>query len=342
VTARRVTPAATLVLPANAPHDQWLAARRWRDEVPGGYCIGSSDVPSILDLPDVDTPAHVWHDKVNALEKERNEAMDWGHVFEEPIAQEWCRRNRTVVRRIGLVSNVGRPWHQTTLDRRVMQCPLGIEGGCGLEVKNVGTFTYRTRWHSDLPDRILAQMAHQIFVTGFGHMHYAVNVGGNAMHQGVVYADREAKLIDYIVAEVDTFRERHLLTGVAPPWTAEEKVDKYLALDAQLHAERVGEIGIDGLDPVIEYASWAKRATRAENEKKRLKLALAQQAAGKQLITFAGQRAYSYEERSRVNVDLEALRERHPAAYADPEVVSETHYYQLSIDSSVRKMAEES
>jgi hypothetical protein len=54
---KRVTPTGTLVLPANSPYEQWLNTRRGRDAVPGFYCIGSSDVPSILDLPGVDTPS---------------------------------------------------------------------------------------------------------------------------------------------------------------------------------------------------------------------------------------------------------------------------------------------
>jgi predicted phage-related endonuclease len=132
MSGRRVTPTATLVLPASAPRTEWLAARRWRDAVPGGYCIGSSDVPSILDLPGVDTPAHVYHAKVNSLEKEQTDAMRFGQIFEDPIAFDWAARNRTSLQRIGLVSNIDEPWRQTTLDRRVLQCPLGIEGGCFL------------------------------------------------------------------------------------------------------------------------------------------------------------------------------------------------------------------
>lgn len=341
MTGRRVTPTATLVLPATAPHDRWLAARRRRDGVPGGYCIGSSDVPSILDLPGVDTPAHVWHDKVNALEKEQTDAMRFGQLFEEPIAFDWAARNHTAIRRIGLIANVDEPWQQTTLDRRVIGCPLGIEGGCSLEVKNVGAFVYKTRWHVDLPDYILAQKLHALKVTGFSHSHYAVCVGGNTPHQGVVYADRERDLMEYVWSEVNRFRTEHLLTGIAPAWTAGDKVDRYLELDARVHAGRTGEVEIDALDDVLAYAEKARQAGRIKKEKDRLKLALAMRAAGKEIVTVAGERAWYYSRTSRTNVDPEALRERYPDAYADPAVVSETTFYTLHVDSRIKKMLTE-
>ena len=55
---RRVTPTAYLLLPADAPREQWLAARRgdWRD---GTTRIGSSDVADILGVGSR-TPAHVY------------------------------------------------------------------------------------------------------------------------------------------------------------------------------------------------------------------------------------------------------------------------------------------
>jgi hypothetical protein len=83
-----ITPTGRLVLfPDELGGEQWLAARRWRDpkdiarrlDRDGltdheykrlGYRIGSSDVPSILDLEGVDTPAHVYRAKVYDIRPE--------------------------------------------------------------------------------------------------------------------------------------------------------------------------------------------------------------------------------------------------------------------------------
>src|SRR3982751_682649 len=151
-----ITPTGRLVLPPGADRAQWLEYRRWREGV--GYCIGASDVPSILDLDGVDTPVHVYRAKRDNYQVRQTEPMLWGHLLEAPIAAEWTRRNRCVTDEIGLVSSVERPWFQCTIDRRVQECPANSDGSttCLLEIKNVG-YSSASRWRTDLPDRIYAQ-----------------------------------------------------------------------------------------------------------------------------------------------------------------------------------------
>ena len=336
-----VTPTGRLVLPADAPHDTWLETRRRRDGVPGGYCIGSSDVPSILDLPGVDTPGHVFHDKVNAIGKDEADAMRYGHLFEPVIAQDWCARNKAVIEDIGIVGHTDEPWHQTSLDRRVVECPLRIDGGCGLEIKNVGARVFNTRWRDDMPDYILAQMVHQLFVTGFHHMHFAVCVGGNEPHQGVVYAEREADLMTYIRREVNAFRERYLLTGTPPPWTAEDKPGRYIELDKRLHPERIGEVGVQDIGDLMEYAEAAAAEGAARKRKEKAKAKLAGHAGGAELVTFADEEAWSYRRDPYVWVDLERLAEKHPEVYADPEVVHHKSKTVLVVAKAYRQRAKE-
>lgn len=339
MTGRLVTPTATLVLPASAPHEAWLEARRYRAEVPGGFCIGSSDVPSILDLPYVDTPSHVYHAKVNSLEKEPTEVMDWGRILEEPIAAEWCRRNRTAVRRIGLVSNVAQPWNQSSIDRKVTVCPLGIPDGCGCEVKNIGAFARASRWREELPDRIMAQVIHNLIVTGWHHMHVVANVGGNKMIQATVFAEREQKLMAYILAEVNRFRTDHLLPRVPPPWTAEDKADKLLALDKALHPVRTGELSVQEIGEVMEYAELSARAGALDRKLKAAKARLAHAADGAEVVLFSGRPAYSYRKDPYTWTDLSALKERWPDAY--DAVVHHKTKNVLVIDQAYRVKATE-
>jgi predicted phage-related endonuclease len=346
-----VTPTGVLVMTAEqmaGDHAGWLAARRWREpssserrglvvtdrdtQHPAGYRIGSSDVPSILDLDGVDTPAHVFRNKVHGVSGPVNERMSWGHIFEPAISGEWQRRNRSAVDEIGLVAHVDKPWNQSTIDRRVLECPavLGLVNGCGLEVKNVG-YSSAERWKRDLPDRILAQMIHQLYVTGYPHMHYACNVGGNMMKQGIVYAEREVELMEYIVAEVDKFRDEHLLTGIEPDWNTSAKAAKLIDLDAMTHPVRAGELTIGDIGYVMEYAQAAAEEGAAKRVKERAKAKLAQMAEGVDLVMFADRPAYSYTESKRTHVDLSALAERYPAAYGDETVVQQRTSYTLRI-----------
>lgn len=356
-----ITPTGRLVLyPDELGGEEWLKARRWRHpfdylteaemkaSTPTsrerlGYRIGSSDVPSILDLEGVDTPAHVYRAKVYDIRTEPNEAMSWGHLNEPTIALEWCRRNRAVIDEIGLVAKADEPWRQSTIDRRVRECPvykanpnapLETTGECLLEVKNVG-FASASRWHREIPDRILAQILDQLDVTGYGHAHYACLIGGNVMKQGIVYADREAELMTYLRGEVRRFRTEHLLTGVEPKWGG-EKPDKMIDLDNATYPERdgVAELDIESIGAVQEYAEASADESAAKARKKRAAARLRQLAGGALVAKFSGERAYWYGEGGRSDTDLDMLKERWPDAYE--ACVTEKRWPVLNIDKAYK------
>jgi predicted phage-related endonuclease len=156
------------------------------------------------------------------------------------------------------------------------------------------------------------------------------------MKQGIIWADREKDLMDYIVAEVDAFRENHLLTGIEPDWDTSRKAAKLIELDTATHPIRAGELTVDEIGDVMAYAEAAAEESAAGKRKKQLAARLRQLADGAELVLFSDRPAYGYRPASKAKVDLDALRERYPDAYADPEVVSETTYHTLYIDRSYR------
>lgn len=341
-----VTPTGRLVLgPDGLGREEWLLKRGWRNHTIGpyslNYCIGSSDVPSILDLDGVGTPAHVYRRKVYRIEEPVNEPMRWGNIFEHSIALEWCRRNRAVIDEIGLVARDDKPWRQSTIDRRVRECPVfGNEyGECGLEVKHV-EYVYEPRWRTEngLPDRITAQIIDQLLNTGYHHMHYAAKVPGD-FKQGVIYAGREAKLMRYIDDTVERFRMDYLVRGVEPAWNL-AKADKMIELDKATFPEREGvaELDIEQVGTVQEYARLAAEETRIKKAKEALSASMRQISDGAAVATFAGERAFWYAEGHRKNTNLETLRANHPEAY--DECVSETTYPILNIDKAYKPKKE--
>lgn len=332
-----ITPTGRLVMPIEAMRGDraaWLAARRQSPAVPGGYRIGASEVPSILDLDGADTPAHVFRRKVYGIETPPNEAMTFGNLLEPIIGAEWARRNRVDrIDEIGLVARDGDPWAVVTIDRRVLRCPVfkdTPEGECLCEIKNMDSHSI-SRWHADIPDRILAQVLFQLWITGYGHGHVAALVGGNRLKQVTIYADREKDLTEYIVTEVRRFRTEHLLTGIEPAWDTSSKPDRMIELDKASHPERdgVAELGINEIDAVYEYGEAAAASSAAKKRQDAAKAELMRLASGASAVKFADELAYRFGPTTKTKVNLDVLSERYPEAYNDPEVVSETKSFTI-------------
>lgn len=324
VTLRRVTPTAVRLLPADADRDAWLAARRTG--------IGSSDVAAILGVSDYATALHVYHDKRGEKPDEDSEPALWGRVLEEPVAREWARRNRSVINRVGLVARADERWMLATLDRRVLECPLNraTREGCALEVKCRSAFK-AARWRTDVPDDVLAQVTWQMEVTGYDHVHVAVLIGGNDYRQTIVR--RDAQVAGYVLAEVDRFRAEHLLPAVPPPADL-TKAQAVLDLDALMHPDRVGELAIDELGEVMEYAALSARNGAAGRALKTARARLGEIAAGRRAVTCDGHLVFEFNPVTKATVDLAGLAERHPAAYAD--CVTDKTHYQIKIANDLR------
>jgi putative phage-type endonuclease len=327
-TARRVTPAAVRLLPADADRDTWLTARR--------NGIGSSDVAAILGVADRNTAVHVYRDKRGELVDDAGEAALWGHILEDPVAKEWARRQKSVVQRVGLVANIDEPWQMVSLDRQVLECPLdrSVRTRCALEVKCRSAFKAARFKHGAIPDDVLAQVVWQMAVTGYDHIHVAVLIGGNELK--VATAFREKAMEDYVVGEVRRFRDEHLLPGVEPDWDL-SKAQALLDLDSLTHPTRVGELSIDEVGEVIEYAERSAAKSAAEGALKQSSATLRRIADGALTVTFGGELVYEFGEVNRKTTDLDRLRERWPDAYAD--CVTEKTHYQIRLAPDFRQGA---
>lgn len=309
---RRVTPTGRLILPADADRAVWLAART--------HGIGSSDVPALLGVNEYRTPTHVYLDKRGELPDDAGEAAFWGTVHEEPVARVWAMRNRSVIRKVGLVAHVDHPHRLTTLDRRVTECPLAEDQRipCALEVKTRSAFK-AAQWHAGPPDDVLAQMLHQISVCGYEHMHFAVLIGGNEYHQGTIRADQYADVTADIETAVDRFWFDHVRAAVPPPLTGDG--DALVRMFRRMHPTRTGTVDIDrhddALDALLDYGREQKTEAAAKKAKAAAKARLLAALDDAQSALIGGERAYSLEPSNAApKVDLEQLAERWPDAYA--------------------------
>lgn len=332
-TGPRVTPTAYLVLPATASREEWLAARR--------NGIGASDVPAILGVSDYGTPRSVYYDKIGEAVDGAGEAAHWGTVLEEPVAREWARRNRSVVRRVGLVAHIDDPLLMCTLDRRVTECPLPDtrREQCALEVKCRSAFK-ANRWHASLPDDIAGQMLWQIAVTGYDHLHYAVLVGGNDYRQGVVRrADHEAT-IRHIVTACKRFWSEFVAARVVPAADPEHG-GRELEMYKRMHRARSG-LGagdpVEVAEAVLAYEQYRLAESAAKKQKEVAQAELLRLLGDNEALLVDGHVAYEMRPTRRTYTDLERLAERHPDAYRD--CVVDRPGRQFAIDPEFKRMAE--
>ncbi len=329
---RRVTPTGRLILSADADRADWLTARR--------SGLGSSDIAAVLGISKYGNALSVYHDKTGGLplESDDSEPALWGRIDEEGIAREWARRNRSVVRRVGLVANVDRPWQMCTLDRRVLECPLadGREK-CAVEVKcrdkmKAGQF------RRGVADDVLVQTLWQADVCGFDHIHAAVRLGGNELRQFVVrVADHAALVADLRTAGALAWQQ---ITDRKPPvLTADADPDVLLDLYERLHPERAGVVDItrdvDTQDAVADYLDAHNDLTAAEKRKKAAKARILAGLGGAEAATVLDRVHVSMDERSKEWADTKRLAERWPEAYAD--CVEDRSYRQISIPRTVRE-----
>ncbi|MEU2510511.1 YqaJ viral recombinase family protein [Streptomyces syringium] len=330
---RRVTPTGRLILSADADREVWLAARR--------NGLGSSDIAAVLGISRYGNALSVYHDKTGGLplESDDSEPALWGRLLEDNVAREWARRNRSVVRRVGLVANVDRPWQMCTLDRRVLECPLAdTRERCAVEVKCRDKMK-APAWRAGVPDDVLAQTLWQADVCGYDHMHVATLIGGNDYRQFVIrVADHEQLVSDLRAAGARAWEQ--IVTSRPPVLPADADPDVLLDLYERLHPVREGEpVAIDrdgdAQDSLSEYIEAGAAEAAARKRKNHAKAQLIATLGDADLALLGGRTAYSYDESSRQYCDVKRLAERWPEAYAD--CVEDRPARRLNIPKSVRE-----
>lgn len=257
-----VTPTGVLVTEAAPDTDEWFAARR------GG--ITGTDLPKILGFSKYGNALSVWLDKRGEITDTAGEAAAWGHILEEPVAQEWARRTGAVVHPVGVIANSEQSWIRASLDRLVEPgtCPDG-DAHCGLEVKTRSAFKSKV-FRSDIPDDVLAQTTWGLIATGLDHMHVAVLIGGQELRMFRV--DRDPKIVDYLITAAEPVWAAY--QDGNPPEAHPDAEGVLLRLLNELYTDRAGERDLDPekarpwLDQYAEGGETEKAGKRLKEQAK--------------------------------------------------------------------------
>lgn len=105
---------AVLLLPHDAPEDEWLARRR--------EGIGASEIAAVMGVSPWDSPFSLWWKKHEGWDEPVNEEMSAGRRLESVIAEWFAEQHEDEinVRPTGLWASGERPWQLATPDRLLM------------------------------------------------------------------------------------------------------------------------------------------------------------------------------------------------------------------------------
>jgi predicted phage-related endonuclease len=150
-------------------------------------------------------------------------------------------------------------------------------------------------------------------------MHYAVLIGGNEYHQGVIRADQYEDVTADITTAVDRFWNEHVQARVEPPVSGDG--DAVTAMFRRLHPTRTGSVDVDmhpdAYDALVDYTRHQRAESAAKKAKNAAKARLVAALGDAQEALIAGERAYSLEPTNAApKVDFELMAERFPEAYA--------------------------
>lgn len=182
---------------------EWLRVRR------GG--IGGSDIGSIAGANKFSSAYDVFMNKVHGYDKDlsENEAVYWGTVLEEVVAQEFCKRTGKRVKRLNAVlASNETPYAYANVDRMV------VGENAGLECKTTNAFSGDEWEDGEVPSSYLCQCQWYMYVMGCDYWYIACLIGGQRFTYRRI--DRDDELISILLACAKDFWENNVLKKLPP------------------------------------------------------------------------------------------------------------------------------
>lgn len=298
------------ILTVNMTEAQWLQNRR--------EGIGGSDVSVILGVNKYRTPFEMWLDKTGQTPidtTETSEAIHFGNVFEEVVAQEFARRaNKKVFKQNKTFIDPEYPMLRANIDRDVAH-----EDGF-LECKTANAFLAK-EWEGDeVPEAYLLQVQHYMNVLDRPYCYIAVLIGGQKFQYKRVERDQE--LIDTFTPTLVDWWNKHIIDGVPPDVDGSDAATSFLKdYLKDRGSEDVIKLNSDDFE-LLESRKNLKESEKAikkelNNIDNHLKLELADVNTG-----WTQGYQVNYSSQSREGVDSKKLKKDYPDIYQKVKKVS--------------------
>lgn len=187
---------------AYSNHEEWLNARK--------KGIGGSDASVILGFNPWKTPFELYIEKTSGEIREvDNEAVYWGNVLEDIVAEEFTKRTgKKVRRRNQIFKHKEYDWMIANIDRDV------VGERALLECKTTNAFNYDAWTDDNIPPAYICQLQHYMAVLDYEKAYIAVLIGG----QKFVWKEikRDDEFIELMIEHEKNFWENHVLKGIPP------------------------------------------------------------------------------------------------------------------------------
>lgn len=247
--------------------------------------IGSSDAGAVLGVNPYRSPVDVYLEKTGQSEPDDlsdNQAVHFGNVLEQTVADEYARRTGSSVRRRNRTfRHADFPWMVCHPDRTVDGYKTI------LECKTAGQYVsdkFGPNGSDQVPDEYLIQVMHQMIVMGYKKADLAVLIGGRDFR--IYHLPYDAELADLIIERERQFWQNHVEAGLAPePQSARDLASLYPADSG--NAELASGEAIEAFNELVNVRDQIKQLNQRETElKEQLQSEMRDASA---LVTESGQ-----------------------------------------------------
>ena len=190
------------VLTLDMSREEWLRERK--------KGIGGSDASAILGFNPWKSAFELYIDKTSDhVEEIDNEAIHWGNVLEDVVAEEFTRRTGKKVRRRNqtfihkehdfMIANIDR---DVVGERALLEC------------KTTNAFNTDAWEGEQIPPAYMCQLQHYMAVLDYEKAYIAVLIGGQKFIWKEI--DRDDEFIELMIEHEKQFWEEHVLKEIPP------------------------------------------------------------------------------------------------------------------------------
>lgn len=184
--------------------------------------LGGSDASAVLGFNPWKSKFELYIDKTsNTVEEIDSEAIHWGNVLEDVVAEEFTRRTGKKVRRRNqtfqhseynfMIANIDR---DVVGERALLEC------------KTTNAFNSDAWGGEHIPPAYICQLQHYMAVLNYEKAYIAVLIGGQKFIWKEI--ERDDEFIELMIEQEKHFWEEHVLKGIPPEIDGSESASELL------------------------------------------------------------------------------------------------------------------